>query len=97
MRCSIFEQMTHTAHDALATVVGSLGVAFLLLAFLLNLLKILRSEGYAYMTLNVIGASMACYSSYLLAFMPFVLLEAVWALVAAGGLARAFATRGRVR
>ena len=43
---------------------------------------------------GAIGASMACYSSYLIDFMPFVLLEAVWAVVAAAGLARAVARAG---
>ncbi|MEO8305658.1 MAG: hypothetical protein ABI724_16220 [Betaproteobacteria bacterium] len=65
-----------------------------MVAFLLNLVKFLGSDGYVYTSLNVIGASMACYSSYLINFMPFVLLEAVWAVVAAAGLARALARAG---
>ena len=81
-------------HESLATVMGFTGVAFLLVAFLLNLIDVLRTDGYVYTSLNVIGASMACYSSYLIDFMPFVLLEAVWAVVAAAGLARAFANAG---
>lgn len=81
-------------HESLATVIGFIGVAFLLVAFLLNLVKFLGSDGYVYASLNVIGASMACYSSYLINFMPFVLLEAVWAVVAAAGLARALARAG---
>jgi hypothetical protein len=65
------------------TVIGSAGVALLLLAFLLNLLKLMSAEGYAYGLLNFVGAALACYSSWLIAFMPFVVLEGVWALVAA--------------
>lgn len=78
-------------HETPATVIGFIGVAFLLIAFLLNLFRVLKSDGHLYTSLNVIGASMACYSSYLIDFMPFVLLEAVWAIVAAAGLARAIA------
>jgi len=62
--------------------IGFAGVALLLLAFLLNLLKLVRSDGHVYMGLNLAGASLACYCSYLIAFMPFVLLEGVWAAVA---------------
>ncbi|MGH8633247.1 MAG: CBU_0592 family membrane protein [Burkholderiales bacterium] len=75
-------------HQTEATVIGFAGVALLLLAFLFNLFKLLRSDGYSYATLNCVGAALACYSSYLISFMPFVLLEGVWALVAAGAIAQ---------
>ncbi|HZQ60518.1 MAG TPA: hypothetical protein VFC24_04160 [Casimicrobiaceae bacterium] len=71
-----------------ASTIGFTGVAFLLVAFLLNLFKRLRADGWVYATLNFVGAGLACYSSYLIAFMPFVLLEGVWALVALVALAR---------
>ena len=71
-----------------ATVIGLIGVSLLLLAFFLNLFKFLRSESYLYMVLNLVGGTLACYSSYLINFMPFVLLEGTWAVVAAVGVAR---------
>lgn len=71
-----------------ATVIGLIGVSLLLLAFFLNLFKFLRSEGYLYMILNLVGGALACYSSYLINFMPFVLLEGTWAVVAAVGVVR---------
>lgn len=71
-----------------ATLIGSLGVALLLVAFLMNVLKVMRADSYAYTWLNLVGATLACYSSYLIDFMPFVVLEGVWALVAGGALAR---------
>ncbi|MGH8655073.1 MAG: CBU_0592 family membrane protein [Gammaproteobacteria bacterium] len=52
-------------HQDQATLIGSLGVALLLLAFLLNLFKRLRSDGYPYLLLNLVGAALACYSSYI--------------------------------
>jgi hypothetical protein len=75
-------------HDATATIVGFAGVALLLIAFLLNLARVLRADGYAYTALNFVGAALACYSSYLIGFVPFVVLEGVWAVVAAGALVR---------
>ena len=71
-----------------ATLIGSFGVTLLLVAFLLNVLRVMSAEGYAYTALNFVGAALACYSSWLIAFMPFVVLEGVWALVAAFGLGR---------
>jgi hypothetical protein len=71
-----------------ATLIGSFGVTLLLVAFLLNVLRVMSAEGYAYTALNFVGAALACYSSWLIAFMPFVVLEGVWALVAAFALGR---------
>jgi hypothetical protein len=71
-----------------ATLIGSVGVALLLAAFLLNLLKMMRADGYPYAGLNFVGAALACYSSWLIAFIPFVVLEGVWALAAGCALAR---------
>ena len=71
-----------------ATLIGSFGVALLLVAFLLNVLRVMSAEGYAYTVLNLVGAALACYSSWPIAFMPFVVLEGVWALVAAFALGR---------
>ncbi len=75
-------------YSGLATLIGSLGVALLLLAFLLNVFRLLRVEGYPYIGLNLVGASLACYSSYLIDFMPFVVLEGTWAIVAGVALVR---------
>ncbi len=76
------------AYSGLATLIGSLGVALLLLAFLLNVFRLLRVEAYPYIVLNLVGASLACYSSYLIDFMPFVVLEGTWAIVAGVALVR---------
>ena len=71
-----------------ATVMGAAGVALLLVAFFLNLIKALRSDGWLYLLMNLVGATLSCYSSYLIRFPPFVVLEGTWAAVAALGLAR---------
>jgi hypothetical protein len=46
-----------------ATLLGSIGVALLLAAFLLNLGKVLRADEWSYLGLNFVGAGLACYSS----------------------------------
>jgi hypothetical protein len=83
-------------HSDFATAIGFAGVALLLLAFVLNLLKRLPTEGYAYLLLNLTGAALAGWSSYLIDFMPFVLLEGTWAIVAAVQLARLPVRRSNV-
>jgi hypothetical protein len=65
-----------------AVIVGSLGTALLLIAFFLNLFKFLRTDSIAYAVLNVFGGALSSYASYLINFMPFVILEGTWALVA---------------
>jgi hypothetical protein len=72
----------------LATLIGSIGVSLLLLAFFLNLFRYLRAEGYPYLVMNLVGGGLACFSSWLIGFMPFVVLEGTWAGVAAVGLVR---------
>ena len=77
------------------TLIGSLGVALLLLAFFLNLIRVLNAQSYPYTALNFAGASLAGYASYLIGFVPFVILEGTWAVVAAVALARRMLCVGR--
>ena len=76
----------------LADVIGSAGVAMLLLAFFLNLRGLLAAGSRAYQLLNFVGAGTACYASWLIGFMPFVVLEGTWCAVAAIALARSAGT-----
>ena len=64
----------------LSSWIGSLGVTILLLAFVLNLLKKLKTDSVSYLLLNILGASLAGISSYMIAFWPFVVLECVWVI-----------------
>lgn len=61
--------------------IGTIGVSLLLLAFGLNLLKIIAADSYLYLSLNVIGAMLAGLASVLINYIPFVILESVWMLV----------------
>lgn len=70
------------------TIVASIGVGLLLLAFILNLFQKIHQSSYFYICLNLLGAAIACYASYLISFVPFVVLEGTWGLVALAGLAK---------
>jgi hypothetical protein len=65
-----------------STLVGSLGVALLLIAFFLNLFKFVRGDQFGYIILNILGAALSGYASFLIHYMPFVLLESIWCVVA---------------
>ena len=63
-------------------IIATIGVSLLLIAFFLQILKVIKTESATYSLLNFIGAAIAGYASWLIPFMPFVILEAVWCLVA---------------
>ena len=72
---------------------GSVGVALLLLAFLMNLLKKWAQDSLPYILMNTIGAGLACASSVLIHFFPFIILEGTWMLVSLFALAKYFKQR----
>jgi hypothetical protein len=69
-----------------ADTIGSIGVTILLIAFLFNLLGKLKAESKLYALLNFVGASLSCYASFLINYVPFIILEGTWAVVALIGL-----------
>ena len=73
-------------HLTISDWIGFTGVAILLLAFLLNLAGKLSKDGLLYILLNITGAGLACLASWLINYLPFVILEGVWALVSAVAL-----------
>jgi hypothetical protein len=62
-------------------IIGSAGVFILLLAFVLNLLNKISRDNIIYILMNVFGGSLACFASYLIHYIPFIILEAVWTVV----------------
>jgi len=66
--------------------VASVGVTLLLAAFALNLLGSLGRGSRLYQALNLVGAGMAAWAAWRIGFVPFVVLEGSWALVALAGL-----------
>ncbi len=73
-----------------ADLIGAAGVALLLGAFAGNLLGMVRKESWIYPGANFIGASLATYASWLISYMPFVILEGVWACVSLVAVLRFF-------
>ena len=78
---------------SLGEILGSVGVALLLLAFLMNILKKLSQDSLPYILMNTIGAGLACASSVLIHFFPFIILEGAWMLVSLFALAKYFKHR----
>ena len=72
----------------LSDAIGTAGVAILMLAFALTSFGRLSPAARRYHALNAIGAALACTASLRIGFMPFVVLEALWALVALAALLR---------
>ncbi|MFD0940339.1 CBU_0592 family membrane protein [Pedobacter boryungensis] len=73
--------------------IATFGVSLLLIAFFLQSLKAIKAESAAYGLLNFFGAAIAGYASWLIPFMPFVILEAVWSIVALYGLIKLYNKR----
>jgi len=54
----------------------------LLVAFVLNLFKILSEESVAYSVLNITGGGLLTFYAYDLGSIPFLILEAIWTIFA---------------
>jgi uncharacterized membrane protein required for colicin V production len=72
----------------ISNTIGSFGVTLLLIAFLLNLFRYISQESKIYIFLNILGAGLSCYASFLISYWPFVVLEATWCGVAVIALVR---------
>jgi len=71
-------------------VIGAVGVGLILLAYFCNTFGWLNSKSKSFFLLNIIGAGLACYASYLIHYWPFVILEGTWLLVSLIGLIKNF-------
>jgi len=70
--------------------IGFAGVLILLIAFLLNLSGKISKDALPYILMNVAGAALACLASYLIHYLPFVLLEGTWTIVSLFALLQYF-------
>lgn len=64
-------------------VIGSIGVALLLIAFGLNLVRKLSERSVTYLSMNIVGALLAAWYAWAGGAVPFLVLEFVWAATAA--------------
>jgi len=67
-------------------IVGTMGVGLILIAYYLDTTVIITKNGKLFYVMNILGAALACYASWLIGFIPFVVLEAAWTLVSIYGL-----------
>jgi hypothetical protein len=69
-------------------VLASLGVLLLLAAFALNLAGLLERDALTYHLLNLVGAGLSAFASVLIGFIPFVVLEGLWTIIAGVAIIR---------
>lgn len=69
---------------------GFVGVALILLAYVLNVSNKVSNTSYIFIVLNFIGASIACVASILLEYVPFIILEGIWAFISFISLLKKF-------
>lgn len=68
-------------HFSVSDLIGTFGVALLLIAFLLNLLNRMSQTSLSYILLNCVGAALACLASVMINYFPFIILEGTWTVV----------------
>jgi hypothetical protein len=68
--------------------IGAIGVGLILLAYFANTFNFISGKSHLFFLLNIVGAGLACYASYLIKYWPFVILEGTWMLVSLIGLIR---------
>lgn len=61
--------------------IGFIGVFLILLAYIQNVLGKLKNSDLRFILLNLVGASLACLASVLMKYLPFIILEGLWAMV----------------
>ncbi|MFT4831859.1 MAG: hypothetical protein ACI815_001510 [Psychroserpens sp.] len=61
--------------------IGAIGVFLILMGYFLNLRGIIKTTDLSYILMNLLGAGIACLASLLLGYIPFIILEGIWALV----------------
>ncbi|MBK9569462.1 MAG: hypothetical protein IPO53_05745 [Chitinophagaceae bacterium] len=56
------------------------------MAYFFNIFNFIPKEGKLFFLMNIIGAGLACYASFLINYWPFVILEGTWFLISVMGL-----------
>ena len=71
-------------------IIGTIGVGLILLAYFMNIFTLIPKDGRLFFLMNIVGAGLACYASYLISYRPFIILEGTWTLVSVIGLLRLY-------
>lgn len=69
--------------------IGTIGVSLILTAYFCSTFNWISAQSRIFFLLNIVGAAMACYASYLISYWPFVVLEGTWTMVSLIGLIKA--------
>ena len=75
--------------------IGSVGVAILLIAFMLILTNKISKNGIVYLFMNFVGSGLAAIASYLIHYTPFIILELAWMLASLFGIWKFYKDRNR--
>lgn len=67
-------------------IIGTVGVGLILLAYFCHIFDWINGKSKLFFLLNIAGAGLACYASYLINYWPFIILEGTWFLVSVIGL-----------
>jgi hypothetical protein len=78
----------------ISDLIGSIGVAILLIAFILILTNRIPKNGLLYLLMNLIGSSLAALASFLIHYTPFIVLEISWMVASLFGLWKYFVNKG---
>lgn len=70
-------------------IIGTIGVGLILAAFFCHTFNWISGKSKLFFMLNIVGAGLACYASYLINYWPFVILEGTWFLVSVVGFLKA--------
>ena len=70
--------------------IGTIGVAITLVAFFCMSFRWMSAHGKWFFFLNTLGSILTCFSSYLISYWPFFVLEGTWAVVSLVGWIKAF-------
>jgi hypothetical protein len=71
--------------------IGAIGVSLILLAFFLNLRKVVDTQNLLYLVLNFVGAGLACSASLMMQYVPFIVLEGTWMIMTGCALCKRYA------
>ena len=69
--------------------IGTIGVSLILIAYFCSTFNWMSAHSRIFFLQNITGSAMTCYSSYLIAYWPFFVLEGTWTLVSIIGFAKA--------
>jgi hypothetical protein len=74
-------------------VIGTIGVSIVLIAYFLSILKWIKPTSSIYYFLNFSGAGIACFASFLIDYIPFIILEGAWSAISFVALTKNLTTK----